>query len=530
MQAILDQVLDILRGVWRFRWPAMIAAWAVCLVGWLAVLAMPDMYEAKARVFVDTRTALTPVIQGIAIGQDVNAQLNYVQQSLLGGPQLERLAREADFQAATPQERASLVTDLRERVTLSAAGPGRGEPGGTVYTISFQDRGRERALKVVDILMNTFVEETLGGKKSGSIAAQQFLQQQITDYEGRLRQAEQRLAEFKRKNVGLMPGADGDYFSRLQGEIDAEKKAQTTLAIAMTRRQEIERQLRGEAPFAASITMQSGGAGMQQDTPSRIKETQAKLDELLLRFTDKHPDVVALRETLEELHKRRQAEIEALRRRDPGAVAGASSNPVYQNIQLALNEVDVEVAALRREITDRQDKIAQLRRMVDTAPEVEAEYARLNRDYDITRTQYGALVERLEKARIGEDAEATGSVRFEVIDPPNSPFAPVAPNRTRLLAMVLMAGLGIGGGIAFLLHQLKPVFTSSRLLNEVTGLPVLGTVSMTWVDRYAGQMRRAYAVYAGVGATLLIVFALTVGFNAAGSQLIRQIIGPAGST
>lgn len=529
MQAILDQVLDILRGVWRFRWPAMIAAWAVCLVGWLGVLAMPDMYQANARVFVDTRTALTPVIQGIAIGQDVNAQLNYVSQSLLGGPQLERMAREADYQATTPQERASLISDLRERVSLAAQGPARGDPGGTVYTISFEDRSRERALKVVDILMNTFVEETLGGKKSNSMTAQKFLEQQIRDYESRLRQAEQRLADFKRKNVGLMPGVEGDYFSRLQGEVEAEKKAQGTLSIALTRRGEIERQLRGEAPFAASISMQSGTAGTQ-DTSSRIKETQTKLDELLLRFTDRHPDVVALRETLEELKRRREAEIEALRRRDPGATAAASTNPVYQNIQLALNQVDVEIAALRRELTDRQSKIAQLRRLVDTAPEVEAEFARLNRDYDVTRTQYGALVERLEKARIGEDAEATGSVRFEVIDPPNSPFAPVAPNRAGLLAMVLVAGLGIGGGIAFLMHQLKPVFSSSRLLNEVTGLPVLGTVSMTWVDRYAGQMRRAYAVYAGVGATLLIAFALTVGFNGAGSQLIRHIIGSAGST
>lgn len=529
MQAILDQVFDILRGVWRFRWPAMIAAWVVCLFGWLAVLSMPDIYEAHARVFVDTRTALTPVIQGIAIGQDVNAQLNYVSQSLLGGPQLERLAREADYQVSTPQERASLVNDLRERVGLSAQGPGRGEPGGTVYTLSFQDRSRDRALKVVDILMNTFVEETLGGKKSGSKQAQTFLQQQIGDYEGRLRQAETRLADFKRKNVGLMPGAEGDYFSRLQGEIDGEKKAQATLAIALTRRQEIERQLRGEAPFAASISTQSGSQGAQ-DTPSQIKQTQAKLDELLLRFTEKHPDVVALRETLASLQQRREAEIEALRRRDPGATAAASSSPVFQNIQLALNQVDVEIAALKRELTDRQDKIAQLRRLVDTAPEVEAEFARLNRDYDITKSQYQVLVERLEKARIGEDAEATGSVRFEIIDPPNSPFSPVAPNRTRLLAMVLMAGLGIGGGIAFLLHQLKPVFSSSRLLAEVTGLPVLGTVSMTWIDRYAGQMRRAYAVYAGVGATLLIAFALVLGFNSAGAQLIRHIIGPAGST
>src|SRR5258705_9905324 len=97
MQAILEQILEQLRGLWRFRWPALLAAWAVCLLGWVAVFAMPDEYEASARVFVDTRTALTPIIKDIAIGQDVTAQLNYVQSSLLGRPQLEKVAREAEL-------------------------------------------------------------------------------------------------------------------------------------------------------------------------------------------------------------------------------------------------------------------------------------------------------------------------------------------------------------------------------------------------------------------------------------------------
>ena len=71
MQEIINQVLDHLRGLWRFRWPAMIAAWIVCIAGWMGVMAKPDMYEATARVFVDTRTALSPIIKDIAISQDV---------------------------------------------------------------------------------------------------------------------------------------------------------------------------------------------------------------------------------------------------------------------------------------------------------------------------------------------------------------------------------------------------------------------------------------------------------------------------
>jgi polysaccharide chain length determinant protein (PEP-CTERM system associated) len=531
MQQTLELIHDHLHGIWRFRWIAMIGAWLVCLLGWAAVMAMPDKYEAQARVFVDTRTALTPVLQGISISQDVNAQLNYVQQSLLGRPQLEKVAREAglDGEAVTPESRAAMINALRDQVQLTAVGPGRGEPGGTVYTMQYQDTDRARSLKVVQTLLDTFVEDTLGGKATGSEQAQKFLEGQIQDYERQLREAEQRLADFKRRNVGVMPGADGDYFSRMQNEVDLEKKAQAMLSIAITRREEIERQLRGEAPFAGGgITSASGAPA--NDTMARIKETQAKLDEMLLRFTDKHPDVIALRQTLEELQKRRSVEIEALKRGDPGAAAstGASANPVYQNIQLAMNQAGVEIAALRREIIDRQTKIAELRRMVDTAPEVEADFARLNRGYDITKAQYAALVDKLEKARLGSDAAATGSVRFEVIDPPNAKFQPVAPNRERLIAVVFLAGLAIGGAVAFLLHQLKPVFNNSRVLNEITGLPVLGIVSMTWLNRHQMERRRAYLVYASAAACLLVVFAATARFSSSGSHFVRNALSSAG--
>src|ERR1700741_518208 len=97
MQNVLDPVIDQLRGVWRFRWAALGIAWAVSIIGWLMLFAMPDMYEAKARVYVDTRTPLKPLLTGVAAEQDVESQLVMVRSALLGVPNLERVAREADL-------------------------------------------------------------------------------------------------------------------------------------------------------------------------------------------------------------------------------------------------------------------------------------------------------------------------------------------------------------------------------------------------------------------------------------------------
>ncbi len=523
LQQLLDQVYEQLRGAARFRWLAMITAWAVCIIGWVAVVFQPNVYSAQARVYVDTRTSLAPVLQGLAINQDVNAQLNLVRQSLLGRPQLERVAREADLdvQATTPEARSAMLERVRENVKLD----GRDGGGGTVYTIAYESPNRETSLKVVDILLNTFVEETLGGKRTGTETAQLFLREQIQEYEQRLREAEQRLADFKRRNVGQMPGAQGDYFSRLQAEMQEIEKVRAQLSIATTRRDELQRQLRGEQPSSApasSASLDPGG-----DTTARIKETQARLDELLLRFTDRHPDVVAARETLAQLQQRQSVEQEALRRGDRGAMlaSGASANPVIQKIQQSLNESEVEIAALRGEVSDRERRVAELRQLVDTVPEVEAEFARLNRDYDVTRGQYNALVDRLDKANLGEQAESTESIRFEVIDPPSSGFDPIAPNRPLLMALVLVVGLGAGGGLAYLLHMFKPVFHSSRALNEMTGLPVLGVVSMTWLDRYKKRQLRGYA-WLSVGiAFLVIAFVVALQLQPLGVRLAQRLIG-----
>src|SRR5207237_564358 len=173
------------------------------------------------------------------------------------------------------------------------------------------------------------------------------------------------------------------------------------------------------------------------------------------------------------------------------AASGLAANPVYQGIKLQLSQAEVEVAAARRQVADREGRIAELRKMINTAPPGEAEYARLNRDYDVTRGQYQALVERLNRAKLADKAEATGVVRFEVVDPPTGSEQPVSPDRVRLILVVLLGGLAAGAGAAYVMHQLRPVFVSARQLTEVTRLPVLGVVRMTWLERHKALARHA---------------------------------------
>ncbi len=529
MQELLQQILDEVRGAWRFRWFALIAAWAVAVIGWIVVFAWPNSYEAQARVYVDTSTALKPLLQGLAPEADVESQLNLVRQALLSRPQLEKVARETDLdlRAKTPEQKEGLIRGLAEQINIEMIVTDKRErrqANDALYVITFRDGDRAKALEVVQTLLTNFMEDTLGGKRSGSETAQQFLEQQIKDYAARLSAAEAQLAEFKKKNVGLMPSESGDYFQRVQLETEQLDRARAALRMATAKRDAIRAQLRGEKPYTTG-GRQTGSLGMapQTDIDARIRETQAKLDDLLLRYTEKHPEVIAAQNTLKELKSRREQELAALSRGEAGSgLASLDSNPVYQNLQVQLNDAQVQVAAAQSEINDRERRVAELRGRLNVAPEVEAELARLNRDYGATKSQYDALFTRLQSAKLSEQADQTGVVKFEVIDPPVANIDPVAPNRALLLPGVFFAALAIGAGLAYLLHMLRPVFISPQALAEVTGLQVLGAVTLTNRGRQQMQDRRELTLLAGGLLVLVVVFVIVMLAHTGWTAVLRS--------
>src|SRR3984885_3169404 len=127
MKQELDRVLEEARSTWRFRWLALAGAAMVCVIGWVVVFALPDRYEADARVFVDTRTALKPALQGLTTEQNVDAQINYVHQSLLEGPQLEQIAVQTGILPAAvtdPRTRTETLQTFSNRIVLTVTNGG----------------------------------------------------------------------------------------------------------------------------------------------------------------------------------------------------------------------------------------------------------------------------------------------------------------------------------------------------------------------------------------------------------------------
>ena len=519
MHETLQYILTEVRSAWRFRWLAVAAAWVVCLAGWAYVTTMPDVYEASTRVYVDASSQLRQILGEQIIEPDVQSQLNYVREALLGRVQLEKVARQTglDLRTDTPNEFEALIERLREDVELVLTiNPGaRGPSAQNLYAISYRDAQRPMALNVVQTILNNFVEDTLGSRLQGSESARRFLEQQVVEYEGRLAVSEQRLARFKRDNADVLPGTEGGYFQRLQAETSTLEEVRQNLALAQSRRDRLAEQLSGTRPLSPRTS--ETGEPLPGTTEARIADNESRLEDLLLRYTDRHPDVVATRETLERLRQQQEQELAAAQA--SGAVGARSDNPVLQALQISLNEAEVEIASLSSDVAMRQTRVARLRSLIDEVPEVEAQLARLDRDYDIVNAQYQAIVRSLETERLTREASESDQIEFRIIDPPASPSAPVAPKRAFLLLFVLAAGLGVGGGGAWLLAQLQPVFPTPRALREVTGLPVLGAISLTWRDKYRVRRRAELFSFGFACVALVAVFSLVYVVEVAGPGL-----------
>jgi polysaccharide chain length determinant protein (PEP-CTERM system associated) len=526
MKEIFGQILIHVRGAWRFRWYALAACWGVALVGWLLVLSLPDIYESRARVYVDTDSVLKPLLNGLAVNTDVSNRVNMMSRVLMGRPNLERVAKETDLYLRAPDQEAfeRLVGQLALDIKLEGGG------ADNTYSLRYSDSDPAMAQRVVRKLLDTFVEDTLGIKRQDSDQAQKFLMAQIKEYEQRLRDAEDRLAEFKKRNVGNMPGQAGDYYTQMQTASTQLEELRSKYRLATERGRELQKQLEGEEPTFGLFTDEDGVEGAND---GQIAEYRKQLDQLLLQYTDKHPRVVALKETIAQLEAQRAARNPKARggtpvvrdKRDAAALA-LDINPVYQNLKIELSRVQVELAELRQQIAEKEAQYATLKSRVNTVPETEAELTRLNRDYEVNKAQHQALLQRLESARLSESAEtSTEQVRFRIIEPPTEPLIPIGPKRALFMTAVLFAALGAGIVLAFFFNQLKPVFLSRGMLANITGLPVLGSISYVAPKVQRPLFRRDPVLIALGGGALFVLYVLAIGLSDQASKLIRTITG-----
>lgn len=504
MDDLIHEALTALRGMWQRRWLGLLTAWVVGAISVVVVLRTPDVYEASARIFVDTQSVLKPLMSGLAVEPNVDQQVMILSRTLISRPNVEKLVRMADLDLGIKSKAAqeTQVDELMKSLTIKSTSRDN------LYTLSFRDSQPEQAKRVVQALVSIFVESSLGDKRKDSDSARKFIDDQVRVYEKKLEEAENRLKEFKLRNLGLQ-GSDGkDYFGRIGETATQLERARLDLHEAENARDALKRQILGEDPILLPDAQDSASGVSVPEIDGRIEAMKRSLDALLQRFTEQHPDVAGARRVIKELEEQKRQEVANRRKAALGGPASSvNNNPVYQQLKISLGESEATVASLRARVAEYQARYKQLKDSVQLIPQIEAEYTQLNRDYDINKKNYESLVARRESATISGEMEASANgVDFRLIDPPRVSPQPVAPNRLLLLPLTLLLAIAAGVFASFAASRIRPVFFDARSLRDVTGLPFLGKISLLPDDTWAVQQKRGLMRFVAAALSLVGVY------------------------
>ncbi len=507
MDELTAQLSALLKAIWKYRWVAVIATWVVAIIGSYMVYKMPDDYQASARIYVDTRNILKPLMRGVTVAPDMDRQVAVMSRTLISSLNVERVLRLVgldvgpDGKTKKLKQRERIVTGLMDPVTgilLESAGTFRDN----LFTITYNNQDRKIAKGVVESLLTIFVEGSVESRDPTS--ALRFIDEQIKGYEEKLTTQENDLRAFKQKNIGLMPQQGTDYYSQVAIAIENLKKTELELREAELARDSIKQQITGDEPLLLmELTDENAPFIVNIELDARIAELRQNLDTLTLNFTDKHPDIIATKRLIGQLQQRKLEEAKMMQLED-SFDPGKNYSPMLQQLKLALSDSEARVASMRARVEAYTDRYNHLKSLSNAVPEVEASLAQLNRDYEVNKTNYQRLLERRESAKIsGKLGSATELMSFKIIDPPIVSEVPIGPDRSRLYSLAFLIALVIGIGLAFIISQLRPVFHSQDTLREVTGIPVLGSIPMIWtIQEKSNRNKRLYAF----GLSLLSLF------------------------
>jgi len=514
MQEQLYEIFSYLKGALKYKWVAIIIAWVICLSGWIYVSAMPNKYTSQAKVHVETRTMLQPLLAGMTIEADVRGLLRVMQQLMFTKGNLEQIIKLSDIgkNLKTPTEQQKLLDNLKKDIHIT---------GGSedMFTIQYEAISPDEAKNVVQAVLTVFSEQTQLSTLGNTDSAQRFIDEQIQEYEMRLRNGEKARENFKRANLGLLPGQGGDQIGQIQQMTTALEESKLLLKEALSKREALKKQLDEALKSKNNDQTELSEMASFPDNP-QLAELKKNRDELLIKYTEKHPSIIYIDKTIKEL-KKHIAEKQLKAAKAGGLDKSVMTNPYVQSIQVALNESDANIASINSRVDIFQKRLQKAQDELNSRLSIETEIENLNRDYSQIKGNYERLLASKETATMSEKVDNRAeALKFKIADAPNTPLQPSSPKRKLLYSGVLVVGMMFGLVIALLLYLMRPTFMSISQLRQITGLPILGTVSLKANAAQSEKNRREALRYSIVALGLISFY---IGFMTIDILEIKQL-------
>jgi polysaccharide chain length determinant protein (PEP-CTERM system associated) len=465
--------LDYFSMIRRRRWTWITPILASALVGWLLVKYLPREYKSSTTIGV-TAALVSPSLISQATPFDNQERMRAIQQQLLSGPMLSRVAR---AEGASETQMTRRIAQLRSNISITVPEPvaATNEPRRLdTFVINYVDSQPEGAQRVANRLASVFVEENSKVRTERANDTTAFIDAQLAASQVRMTELEARIRRSKEAHVGQLPEQTQANLQTLSGLRQQMVANATASRSERDRLSLIDRQI----DSIDKNNVDEPGAGRTADSvltaEARVANVEKDLAAAQAVYTDKHPDVLRLKEELASARRDAQS---ARQQPTPDRLARLGRNPAYQQLVGERELSKTRIADLDRDSQETQQLIKAYQARVEAAPMVEQQLAAIERDYALERQQYSDLSSKQRAATISASVERDRSgERFAVLEPATYPTEPLKPVPLRIMLGSLLAGLCLGAALTLGREYLDTSVHDERDIRDALELPVLGSI------------------------------------------------------
>jgi polysaccharide chain length determinant protein (PEP-CTERM system associated) len=467
-----------------------------------AGMLFPKGFSASTTILVDDKNIVQPLMQGAAVPTEVTDRARNVREAIFGRKIMDSILAHGGWLKDQPTEleQERIIEGIKKRTVIASVGR-------NIIKIEYRDDDPERAYQTAQQFAALFIEQSLAAKAEESKAAFEFIDKQAQEYHEKLSQTEEQLRDLRSANLDARAGTEAEVTARMNALHVRLEQTYQELKEAEIKGHALERQVSGEVEVTAAATREG-------QYRARIADLQAKLDTLRLSYHDTHPDIVQIKQQIQDLmdgvaaERERREQMKLTGRVEPDQ--STISNPIYQQLRRDLSQNQLNVEALKARITDLQHRLQEEMSRGKLLYSGDARLAELTRDYQVNRDIYQDLLRRRENARVSMNLDRLGQgLTFKVQEPATLPLHPGGLRFWHFALGGLLLGILIPLGMLYARLQLDPRIRIGTTLTGKYKLPVTAIVPHLWSPRAIRLLRWEFvlltlAVVATFGATAFL--------------------------
>ncbi len=495
MNASLQELIRYLNLIYKRRYLFISVSLLVMTIMLAWSYTRPKQYEAASTVFIESNV-INNLVEGIAVTPDMDERIGVLRYALLSRGLLTRVLEKLGHPVISGEDNKvePFVNGLVKRINIEVK-------KNELFIVSIVDSDPNFAQDFINMLVSTYVEESLSGTRAETYGAKRFLDEQIAFFREKLEKTEDAIIDFRKKQGVFITINEDSIISDLrqyQREVEELNISLATLTAQLDQRREQLKRLPANIPLFN-----------EQAQGDRILSLETKMQQLLTTFTTSYPEVVRLKAEIQAL---KLAKARGGANAPPSTTEMSIVNPVFQELQQSLFALEAEISSLQSRKLQLTKILSEREQNLQNVPENQKNLALLVQERDSNRRIYEELLLRHSQSEVSKQMEiGDKAATFRIVDAAFLPKIPISPNLLMYVFLSIAVGLGSGFAVVFILDN------SSNNLNSLDQLqrfdiPILSVIpsidnpaQIQRVERLDTIVYLATAVYfAGVLGILLL--------------------------